>query len=705
MSGSVSTPFIKLRSKSQTIVLPVRLDGKTPIGKCKIPRETLETIGPSADVSPTQTPEAFDEISFSVRTGNRLSMSKTLNEYVGKQIEGWVINPNETIQVALNGRSYVFVADSCVECGVVVPTTTVKIAEVVDSDPRQIMNQCDGHLKGFSMIGGLDDVIEQLIVNVRKPIESYQRYSEVGLDPPRGIILFGPPGTGKTLLMKALADELKDALIVQNNSTDLTGPDCDQRIHHLFRHSRQRCLDSKMNSLVIFVDEFDALCPSRDSAVGEQERRAVAAFLTEMDGLHNKRDSSVQVVVIATTNRPHKIDIALRRPGRFEVEIEVRPPDQIGREQILRVLSQGRFSSIWRPDEVEIAKLASMTHGFVGSDLLSLISKSALKSLDRNESKLTIDQVMQELVHVKPSALREHAVSVPKTHWSDIGGYEDVKQQLIETVVWPTVHASHFRNLNVEAPRGVLLFGPPGCSKTMMARAIATESRMNFVSVKGPEIFSKWVGESEQSIRDLFRVARQASPCVIFFDEIDAIATNRGSDDGGVSGRVLTQLLTEMDGVSSMNQVIVVAATNRPQVLDAALIRPGRLDRLIYVGLPDPGARLSIWRSVLSKIPHEIPDSGSESISGLAERTEGYTGAEIVMIAKEAAILCIREHLTLNESLDLSVAFESLSIDSMRQPLHQILSHRHILDVLKGTHPRTDPDLVEALEAFKDKRL
>lgn len=686
------------------MALGIRLDGKIAVGRCRAPRAMVKLLGSSVQADPLETVGELGEIAVSFSNLScKPSMSNGLAEYLLRQMEGWVVNNGDTIFLTLNGRVQNAVAHLPLSSGVIVSSTRVTISESTNPKLLKDPENSTHAVRGFAMIGGLDDVIDQLVINVRKPIQEQRQYTDAGLDPPRGILLFGPPGTGKTLLMKALADELEEAIIIQRNATDLTGADCDQRIHTLFRDSQQRCLDSKNNAVVIFIDEFDALCPSRDGAVGEQERRAVAAFLTEMDGLHRKSSESVQVIVIASTNRPHKIDIALRRPGRFEVEIEVRPPDEKGRYQILRVLSQGRFRLIWQPNDTDISRLASLTHGFVGSDLLSLISRAALKSIDVDNKKLSMARIMEELVHVKPSALREHAVSVPITRWSDIGGYDDVKEQLIETVVWPTVHANAFRIMNIQAPRGILLFGPPGCSKTMMARAIATESHMNFVSIKGPEIFSKWVGESEQSIRDLFRVARQASPCVIFFDEIDAIASNRNADDGGVSGRVLTQLLTEMDGVSTMNHVIVVAATNRPQVLDPALVRPGRLDRLVYVGLPDFSARVSILKSALSKIPHRIPETGNESLIELAKRTEGYTGAEIVMLAKEAAILCVRERIANQIPEELSSALDGLSLDPSKHPSTSGLNFSHLVHVLDGMNPRTDPDLIKALIAFKDK--
>jgi SpoVK/Ycf46/Vps4 family AAA+-type ATPase len=293
-------------------------------------------------------------------------------------------------------------------------------------------------------------------------------------------------------------------------------------------------------------------------------------------------------------------------------------------------------------------------------------------------------------------------VSVPHTTWDSIGGYHDVKSQLIETVIWPIKHAEKFKVMNVEPPRGVLLYGPPGCSKTMMARAVATESSMNFVAVKGPEIFSKWVGDSEQAIRDIFRIARQASPCVIFFDEIDALASERGSDDGGVSSRVLTQLLTEMDGITSLKQVIVIAATNRPHVLDPALLRPGRLDRLVYVGLPDEDARRSIWQGVLAKIPHSMGPNPGGVIDEFVALTEGYSGAEIIMIAKEAAIQCIKNYVaTSMDSGDIIQAFEELSIDPMNSLLS--LGASTITSVIYKMQPRTDTALVASLKQFKSR--
>ena len=299
---------------------------------------------------------------------------------------------------------------------------------------------------------------------------------------------------------------------------------------------------------------------------------------------------------------------------------------------------------------------------------------------------------------MRPSALRELAVTVPKTHWNDIGGYHDVKAQLIEAVIWPLEHADKFKTLGVEPPRGVLLYGPPGCSKTMMARAVATESSMNFIAVKGPEIFSKWVGQSEQAIRDIFRKARQASPCVIFFDEIDAIATQRESGDSGVTSRVLTSILTEMDGVSSLKQVVVIAATNRPQVIDPALVRPGRLDRLVYVGLPDSSARRSILTSSLSRVPHRLNEKTPDYLDVLTQRTEGLTGAEIVMLVKESAIECMRRRLDADyQPSDITEELEKMSIN----PEFIKLNWEHVEAALSRVRPRTDPALIESFKSFR----
>jgi len=560
---------------------------------------------------------------------------------------------------------------------------------------------------GFSLVGGLDSVVRDLITSVSRPLNKAALYRELGLNPPRGVLLFGPPGTGKTLIAKAMCDELTNTLFIQCKATDLCGIDSDSRIHKLFRDARQQRVESGKESILIFIDEIDVLCPSREGSVGESERRAVAALLTEMDGFNEKKGSSnAPLAVIGATNRPNAIDIALRRPGRFEREVEIKAPDTEGRVEIFRILVRTRFEKLW-PDasRQDFERLATVTQGFVGADILSLLSKAALRTIEKGGLLLDLKCVLQEVSNVQPSALREHSVSVPRTYWKDIGGYDDVKRQLIETVIWPIKHADKFKEMNVDPPKGVLVYGPPGCSKTMMARAVATESSMNFVAVKGPEIFSKWVGDSEQAIRDLFRIARQASPCVIFFDEIDALGSERGSDDGGVSSRVLTQLLTEMDGVTGLKQVIVIAATNRPQVLDPALLRPGRLDRLVYVGLPDVDARRSIWSNSIAQIPHDFGDEYDKTVDNLAVITEGYTGAELVMIVKEAAIECIKDAVTEKVRCldDLADQLDQMTV-SVPGP-GMMLRFPQIKSVIARTPPRTDSTLVATLQDFKNRNI
>lgn len=501
--------------------------------------------------------------------------------------------------------------------------------------------------------------------------------------------------------MKALSEELAEVYITCVKGTDLCGGDVESKVHTLFTESRQRAFEAQKTGVIVFIDEIDSLCPSRDSGITEVERKAVAAMLTEMDGFDAKGSlSETPLIVVGATNRPNSIDIALRRPGRFEFEIEVPPPDSDGRREILRIFALTRFRAIWAPTESQLDEITGLTHGFVGADLLSLISQSAYHALESGNQILPHASIMNELAHIRPSALREVSVTIPKTKWGDIGGYEDVKEQLKEAVLWPIQYSDHFRALSVEAPGGVLLYGPPGCSKTMLARAVATESSMNFIAVKGPEMFSKWVGESEQAIRNLFRKARLAKPCIIFFDEIDAIASEREGGDGGVSNRVLTQLLTEMDGVSSIKQVIVIAATNRPHVLDPALLRPGRFDRLVYVGLPNAAAREAIIRNSLQKIPTSFETPIAQVASQFTERTNGYSGAELVMAVKEAAVHCIRRLvIPASEEDALSEQLDELSITPVT--VGRRLLHSDLVAGFDKVQPRTDAVLNETLLSFK----
>ena len=672
------------------------LDDKVAQGKAYVSEFARRYMGPTATISiASSLPNIIhctlilddDECTEQVPSKERLLLLKEL------VMERNIISDTK-LCVNILGRLRVFRVSCLPREGVVVRSSKIEFETVTSSFDA-------GTPRGFERVGGLEKIVEELLKMIHKPLSNPSAYREYGIQPPRGILLYGPPGTGKTLLAHAICEELRDTFVESVKATDLSGGDSDMRIHSFFSGARQKCLEEGRSSMVLFIDELDILCPSRDGDVGEYERRAVGALLTELDGFETKnalaRDH-VPFVVIGATNRPNAIDNAMRRPGRFDKEIEIAPPTMDGRRQILEIFSKHQFRKVWSPSNDDLKAIASLTHGFVGADLQSLLSQASFAAIE-NGSPLTQEIIMKQLVHVRPSALRELVVSIPKTTWSDIGGYQNVKQQLIESVIWPVTFAEEFTRLGVDPPRGILLYGPPGCSKTMMARAVATESSMNFVAVKGPEIFSKWVGQSEQAIRDLFRKARQASPCIIFFDEIDAIASSRDAGDGGVSGRVLTQLLTEMDGISSSKQIIVIAATNRPHVIDSALMRPGRLDRVIYVGLPDALARESIWESLLAKIPHQFDQFDLKYMEVLVQMTEGFSGAEIVSVVKETAILCMRQCI---ERIAPTITFENETETKIASPSFdgRVLSWQHVALVLGQIKPRTDKNLLKLLKEF-----
>ena len=679
------------------MVLPVELDIKVPPDRLYIPEylseyiQSVDTIVPLID-----SPSALNSVLLIPISGEDANIGNSVSSqliYYTRVLDGIILSSGERIALSIGGVYRLFNILTEPSCGRVSLKTRVTL-ECVGSSSTV------AERRGFNQIGGYRNIIQLLVSTIKRPLMHKELYSKYGLTPPRGILLFGPPGTGKTLLVKALSDELEGSLVICKNGTDLAGDDSYAKIHSLVESAKQGCIEAGYSSIVIFIDEIDSLCPSREAGVSEAERKSVAALLTEMDGLSGKT-TNIPLVVIGATNRPNAIDLALRRPGRFEREIEIPPPDMEDRKDILRVLSAEKYCGIWSPSATELCEIASLTHGFVGADLASLISFAAFQALESGQDKLNQDIIKDQLVRVRPSALRELAVAVPKTSWNDIGGYEDVKSQLIEAVIWPLLYADAFDQMAVEPPRGVLLYGPPGCSKTMMARAVATESSMNFIAVKGPEIFSKWVGESEQAIRELFRKARQASPCVIFFDEIDAIATQRDSGDGGVGNRVLTQLLTEMDGVSASKKVVVIAATNRPHVLDPALVRPGRLDKLVYVGLPNKEARVRIWENGLQKIPHEDSIDLDSTMEKLAIMTESYSGAEIVMLLKEAAITCIKENMDGN--LDIADSLEALSISSPIDRENLILKLEHLEKASHQVTPRTDLTSLHVYDVFRNR--
>ncbi|WP_220607702.1 CDC48 family AAA ATPase [Methanobrevibacter oralis] len=503
----------------------------------------------------------------------------------------------------------------------------------------------------YEDIGGLKEEVKKVREMIEIPLKRPELFEKLGIAPPKGVLMHGPPGTGKTLLAKAVASE-SDAHFIAINGPEIMSKyvgGSEENLREYFEEAEENAPS------IIFIDELDAIAPKREETNGEVERRTVAQLLTLMDGLKSRG----QVVVIGATNRPDSLDPALRRPGRFDREIEIGVPDAEERQEVLEIHTRNMPLA----EDVNLEKIASNTHGFVGADLESLCKEAAMRVVRRilpeiqNDEEIP-EEVLKKIVvtgndfksaqkEIQPSALREVLVQIPNIKWDDVGGLNEVKQELKEAVEWPLKHPETFKRLGVRPPKGTLLYGIPGTGKTLLAKAVASESEANFISVKGPELLSKWVGESEKGVREIFRKAKQASPTVIFFDEIDAIAGARsGNDtDSGVTKRVVNQLLTEMDGLEELQDVSIIAATNRPDMLDAGLMRPGRFDRHIKVDVPDEEARIAIFE-VHTK---GMPLAEDVNLKKLAKNTEGYVGADIEAVCREAAMFTLRDDIEANE--------------------------------------------------------
>jgi transitional endoplasmic reticulum ATPase len=502
---------------------------------------------------------------------------------------------------------------------------------------------------GYDDIGGVRKQLAQIRECVELPLRHPKLFKNLGIKPPRGILLYGPPGTGKTLIARAVANETGAFFFLIN------GPEIMSKLAGEAESNLRKAFEEaeKNSPAIIFIDEIDSIAPKREKTQGEVERRIVSQLLTLMDGLKSRG----HVVVIGATNRPNSIDPALRRFGRFDREIDIGIPDATGRLEILRIHTK----NMKLDDDVDLEKCANETHGFVGSDLAQLCTEAALQCIREKmdvidlESEsidaevleamsVTMDHFRTALDSCNPSALRETVVEVPTVTWDDIGGLEDVKRELKETVQYPVEHPEKYQKFGMSPSKGVLFYGPPGCGKTLLAKAIANECQANFISIKGPELLTMWFGESEANVRDIFDKARSASPCVLFFDELDAIAKARGSslgDAGGAADRVINQLLTEMDGMGAKKNVFIIGATNRPDIIDPAILRPGRLDQLIYIPLPDLGSRMQVLKSCLRRSPL-APDVDLEH---LAKSTPGFSGADITEICQRAVKLAIRESI------------------------------------------------------------
>ncbi|AFS81855.1 CDC48 family AAA ATPase [Candidatus Nitrosopumilus sediminis] len=505
----------------------------------------------------------------------------------------------------------------------------------------------------YEDIGGISNEIKKVREMIELPLRHPEIFEKLGIEAPKGVLLYGPPGTGKTLLAKAVANESNAHFI------SISGPEImskfygesEARLREIFKEAREKAPS------IIFVDEIDSIAPKREEVTGEVERRVVSQMLSLMDGL----EARGKVIVISATNRPNAIDPALRRPGRFDREIEIKVPDKKGRKDILAIHSRNMPLS----DDVNMEKISSVSHGYVGADLEYLCKEAAMKCLRRllpvlnlEEEKLppeTLDKLIvnhedfqKALIEVTPSGMREVFIENPDVKWDDVGGLEDVKRELQEAVEWPMKYPGLYDKLGHNMPRGILLHGPSGTGKTLLAKAVATQSEANFVSVRGPELLSKWVGESERGIREIFKRARQSAPCVVFFDEIDSIAPIRGAGgETAVTERVVSQLLTELDGMENMHGVIVLAATNRADMIDPALLRPGRFDKIIQIPLPDKESRKSILKINAEKIPTVSDEKDPQHIDfeKLSELTDGLSGADTASIANTAVSLVIHEFL------------------------------------------------------------
>ena len=509
----------------------------------------------------------------------------------------------------------------------------------------------------YEDIGGIRDEIKKVREMIELPLRHPEIFEKLGIEAPKGVMLYGPPGTGKTLLAKAVANESNAHFI------SISGPEImskfygesEARLREIFKEAREKAPS------IIFVDEIDSIAPKREEVTGEVERRVVSQMLSLMDGL----EARGKVIVISATNRPNAIDPALRRPGRFDREIEIKVPDKKGRQEILQIHTRNMpLAGEDHDSPVVIDKIAAVSHGYVGADLEYLCKEAAMKCLRRllpelnlEEEKIppeTLDKLIvnsddfrKALVEVTPSGMREVFIENPDVKWEEVGGLAEVKRELMEAVEWPMKYPELYDKLGHKMPRGILLHGPSGTGKTLMAKAVATQSEANFVSVRGPELLSKWVGESERGIREIFKRARQSAPCVIFFDEIDSIAPIRGAGgETAVTERVVSQLLTELDGMENMHGVVVLAATNRADMIDPALLRPGRFDKIIQIPLPDKESRSSILKINCEDIPIADPKSADKiDYEKLAEMTDGLSGADVASIANTAVSLVVHEHL------------------------------------------------------------
>ncbi|MUV87128.1 CDC48 family AAA ATPase [Natronomonas sp. CBA1123] len=586
--------------------------------------------------------------------------------------------------------------------GTVVVTDSTDI-QVSEKPAEQIADTGDSTAAGgdgtpsvrYEDIGGLDDELEQVREMIELPMRHPELFQQLGIEPPKGVLLHGPPGTGKTLMAKAVANEI-DA-----HFTNISGPEIMSKYYGESEEQLREVFEeaSENAPAIVFIDELDSIAPKRGETSGDVERRVVAQLLSLMDGLDERGD----VIVIGATNRVDALDPALRRGGRFDREIEIGVPDKEGRKEILQVHTRG----MPLVDGIDLDRYAENTHGFVGADIESLTKEAAMNALRRIRPELDLeaDEIDAEILEamqvtegdfkgalkdVTPSAMREVFVEVPDTTWDSVGGLEDTKERLRETIQWPLEYPEVFEQMDMQAAKGVLLYGPPGTGKTLMAKAIANEAQSNFISIKGPELLNKYVGESEKGVREVFEKARSNAPTVVFFDEIDSIAGERGArmGDSGVGERVVSQLLTELDGLEQLEDVVVIATTNRPDLIDSALLRPGRLDRHVHVPVPDTDAR----KAIFEVHTRNKPLADDVDLDELAAETDGYVGADIEALCREAAMAATREFVN-----SVSPEEAATSVENVR------VTREHFEQALEEVGASVDEDVRERYEELEEK--
>ena len=609
-----------------------------------------------------------------------------VEEYLAEYLNGTLMTKGDTVPISVMGRRIDLVVISTHPSGpVIISDTTDILVSEESSKAVQISKEGTASSITYEDIGGLGDAVARVREMIELPLRHPELFKRLGVEAPKGVLLHGPPGTGKTLLAKAVANE------TNSNFFTIGGPEImskyhgesEERLRNVFQEAEKNAPS------IIFIDEIDSIAPKREEVTGEVERRIVAQLLSVMDGMKSRG----KVVVIAATNRVDAIDPALRRPGRFDREIEIGVPNRDGRLEVLQIHTRGMPLD----KDVDLQRLADISHGFVGADLQALAKEAAMRALRRvlpeinlSGESISVDILrkiivrMQDFMDViketEPSAMREVFVEVPDIKWEDIGGLSTIKQELQEAVEWPLKYLGVFTYADATPPKGILLYGPPGTGKTLMAKAAANESEANFISIKGPELLSKWVGESEKGVREIFRKARQAAPCIIFFDELDAIAPTRGDHgDSHVTERVISQFLTEMDGLEILTNVVVIGATNRPDIIDPALLRPGRFDRILYVPPPDRESRLQIIKIHTKKKPLDQ----DVNIEVLADKTDGYTGADIASLSSAAVMLALREHITKYPD----------SKEAEKQTKDLKISMKHFEDAMKKIRPLSKQEI------------